>query len=208
MIQAYARKGPRSRDVRPLDIIPSHLQAKATCRWRLCEASVTPNSLPTPANKGRSGKKKFRGPRRTATGSPGQHKHTWVHSLTADPSSPPLSTPVGRADGRAASAKERLPLCQTGKKFEDSRTYFLKKWQNSWETKNSSKTTQTSFSLTPKQERLRMHEGLANAESSLAPQILTKNISLANFLHRQLCCARSTTWAVGARKGPHQPTQN
>lgn len=59
---------------------------------------------------------------------------------------------------------------------------FLKQWQTSWQAYRSTKSNPVVVFTTPlSKARLRVHEGLAKAESS---QILTEKIGLADFLHR------------------------
>lgn len=64
--------------------------------------------------------------------------------------------------------------------------YFTKPWQNSWEFYKSRKLN-PSISITTdlNSNGLRIHEGLAKAKSSLATQVRTEKIGLADFLYRR-----------------------
>ena len=64
--------------------------------------------------------------------------------------------------------------------------FNLWQWRISWEAYKSTKPNPTAALATPlNKKRLRIHEGLAKAESSLATQIRTEKIGLADFLHRR-----------------------
>ena len=63
--------------------------------------------------------------------------------------------------------------------------HFSKQWQISWEAYKSTKSNPIATLTAPlNKKRLRIHEGLAKAESSLATQICTEKVGLANVLHR------------------------
>ena len=67
-----------------------------------------------------------------------------------------------------------------------SSVHFAKQWQSRWESYKSQKLN-PSVSITTdlNSKRLHIHEGLAKAESSLATQIRTGKIGLADFLYRR-----------------------
>lgn len=80
-----------------------------------------------------------------------------------------------RSAFRLARAKHSKMICN----------HFSKQWQISWEACKLANPNPTAALTNPlNKKRLRIHKGLAKAESSLATQICTEKVGLANVLHR------------------------
>ena len=146
--------------------------------------------------------KSNKGPQRIAIETPGQRKFAWARSITDDnsltstspislPPKPPLLVLPLKPPPWEQPTAEQL---QTRSAFRLARikhariisNHFSKQWQSSWEAYKSTKSSPTAALTTPlSKKRLCMHEGLAKAESSLATQIRTEKIGLADFLHRR-----------------------
>ena len=124
---------------------------------------------------------------------PGQRKYAWARSITVD--NPPASTPSLPLSPRPLLWEEPIAeQLQSRSAFQLARakrsktisSHVLEQWQSSWEAYRLTKTTPIAALTTPlSKKRLRIHEGLAKAESSLATQIRTEKIGLADFTHRR-----------------------
>ena len=132
------------------------------------------------------------GPQRKIIETPGQRKYAWAWSITEN--SPASTLPLPLPPKPLLWEEPTTKQLQSRSAFQLAKvkysktifSLFLKQWQSSWEAYRSTKTNPTAALITPlNKRRLRIHEGLAKAESSLTTQIRTEKIGLADFLHRQ-----------------------
>ena len=133
------------------------------------------------------------GPQRKAIETPGQRKYAWAQSVITDTTSTSTS-PLLPSLEPPPWEQPTIEQLQSRNAFQLAKTKhsrmvsnnFSKQWQTSWETYRSTKPNPANALTSPlSKARLRIHEGLAKAESSLATQIRTEKIGLAAFLHRQ-----------------------
>ena len=129
-----------------------------------------------------------RGRRRAAASTPGGLKATWAIIPTESKREPPpIPTPPWKdlSEEQKASIEEFAAGIKTHTKA--TKKLQKKEWQTSWTryTEALSKTPTVAQQLSISKNRLKSHSLLTKAESSLATQIRTEKIGLADFLHRR-----------------------
>lgn len=150
--------------VAPLALHLDMLQASARLRLKRSGRKDQTNAA---IKKIRGKLKGKRGRRRRPAPTPGEVKHKWAKEIYAAEPSP---------EDQAAKDREAQHI----KKF------FKAKWKDKWEAHCAQphRCLPAIRQLTTRTSSLKLHEGLAKAESALAVQIRTEVIGLASFLFR------------------------
>ena len=169
--------------IAPIDIHLDHLQAKARYRLRVGgQAKFIAKNCKAIANKlrGKSGRTRAQKP------TLGTEKHDWARKLLAD--APIISFPDPLPPWTEnISHCDKLEVATTAqrKHFQQMKAQHANNWSESWKTyQNSTIEPSIAQKAFLDKKRLKIHTLLKKAESSLATQIRTGKIGLADFLHK------------------------
>ena len=171
--------------VPPLNLHLDHLQAKARARLRNSgQEKIVNKECANVVQRLRATSGRFRNQRPT----PGMLKRDWMMTQLKEPcvvrgpaAAAPWSkyTPADIEKRRQASARQKSQL-------QSLRTKFMNDWAAAWTAYQVKVAEPTPAQESPlDRKRLKIHAGLAKAESALAVQVRTGKIGLADFLHRR-----------------------
>ena len=168
--------------IAPIDVYLDQLQAKARYRLRITGQKALANSAcKIIANKLRE----RAGRRKTPPPTPGELKHTWAKAILNGEAAvrlPPSAPPWYEA---SPEYLKELREARTAQRAHHTRLmeHHMKIWKSTWATyQNRIPLPTEAQQASLDKKRLKIHSNLAKAESSLATQIRTEKIGLANFL--------------------------
>ena len=170
--------------IAPINIHLDYLQAKAQYQlWVESQAKFIVKNCKAIANKlrGKSSRTCAQKP------TPGTEKHDWARKLLADTliiSFPdpllPWTENVSHCD------KLKIATTAQWKHFQQMKAQHANNWSKLWKTyQNSTIEPSIAQKASLDKKQLKIHTLLKKAKSSLATQIRTGKISLADFLHKR-----------------------
>ena len=168
--------------IAPIDVYLDQLQAKARYRLRITGQKALANSAcKIIANKLRE----RAGRRKTPPPTPGELKHTWAKAMLNGEAA--VRLPPSAPSWYEASPEylKELNEARTAQRAHHTRLmeHHMKIWKSTWATyQNRIPLPTEAQQASLDKKRLKIHSNLAKAESSLATQIRTEKIRLANFL--------------------------
>ena len=189
--------------IAPMGIHLDQLQALARCRLRNDGQAL----LIRRACKRIKGHLQGRtGPRREKKVTPGDSKQAWLTHIVpkSEDRKRPALNPSWIEEAEEVSRLRAEYNTARSRRRARVRKWSKEKWQESWRSYRNSLTSPTPAQTAENgPARIRLHEGLTKAQSSLATQIRCEKIGLADFLHRQRV---STVSSSACQCGWHSQT--